>query len=61
MSDGNGSYSPITVIKQGLSYTNMLNGSERWGDYTGCQTRYNLPGWVWVNGSYSLVNHTTRT
>ncbi|MFM8951434.1 MAG: T9SS type A sorting domain-containing protein, partial [Bacteroidota bacterium] len=30
-------------------------------DYTGCQTRYNLPGWVWVNGSYSLVNHTTRT
>ena len=61
LSDGNGSYSPITVIKQGLSYTNMLNGNERWGDYTGCQTRYNLPGWVWVNGSYSLVNHTTRT
>ncbi|MFM7900870.1 MAG: T9SS type A sorting domain-containing protein, partial [Bacteroidota bacterium] len=61
LSDGNGSYSPVTVIKQGLSYTNMLNGSERWGDYTGCQTRYNLPGWVWVNGSYSLVNHTTRT
>ncbi|MFN5323551.1 MAG: T9SS type A sorting domain-containing protein [Bacteroidota bacterium] len=61
LSDGNGAYSPVTVIKQGLSYTNMLNGSERWGDYTGCQTRYNLPGWVWVNGSYSLVNHTTRT
>jgi len=39
----------------------MLNGNERWGDYTGCQTRYNLPGWVWINGSYSLVNHTTRT
>lgn len=61
LSDGNGSYSPVTVIKQGLSYTNMLNGNERWGDYTGCQTRYNLPGWVWINGSYSLVNHTTRT
>ncbi len=61
LADGNGSYSPVTVIKQGLSYTNMLNGNERWGDYTGCQTRYNLPGWVWVNGSYSLVNHTTRT
>ncbi|MGR6086963.1 MAG: T9SS type A sorting domain-containing protein [Arcticibacter sp.] len=61
LSDGNGSYSPVTVVKQGLSYTNMLNGNERWGDYTGCQTRYNLPGWVWVNGSYSLVNHTTRT
>lgn len=61
LADGNGSYSPVTVIKQGLGYTNMLNGNERWGDYTGCQTRYNLPGWVWVNGSYSLVNHTTRT
>jgi len=20
-----------------------------------------MPGWVWVNGSYSLINHTTRT
>lgn len=59
--DGAGLYSPLTFIKTGMSYTNMLNGNERWGDYTGCQTRYNMPGWVWVNGSYSLVNHTTRT
>jgi len=60
-SDGNGGYSNVKVIKNGVSYTNMLNGDERWGDYTGCQTRYNLPGWVWVNGSYSIANHTTRT
>lgn len=59
--DGNGVYSPLTFVKVGLSYTNMLAGNERWGDYTGCQTRYNIPGHVWVNGSYSLVNHTTRT
>ncbi len=59
--DGAGLYSPLTFIKTGMSYTNMLNGNERWGDYTGCQTRYNMPGWVWINGSYSLVNHTTRT
>ncbi|MDQ3050555.1 MAG: T9SS type A sorting domain-containing protein [Bacteroidota bacterium] len=59
--DGAGLYSPLTIIKTGMSYTNMLVGNERWGDYTGCQTRYNMPGWVWVNGSYSLVNHTTRT
>lgn len=59
--DGAGLYSPLTFIKTGMSYTNMLVGNERWGDYTGCQTRYNMPGWVWVNGSYSLVNHTTRT
>ncbi len=59
--DNNIDYSPLTVVKSGVSYTNMLVGNERWGDYTGCQTRYNLPGWVWVSGSYSLINHTTRT
>ena len=59
--DGNGVYSPITTVKTGVGYTNMLNGNERWGDYTGCQTRFNMPGWVWVNGSYSQINHTTRT
>jgi len=59
--DGNGVYSPLTTVKVGLGYTNMLAGNERWGDYTGCQTRYNIPGHVWVNGSYSLTNHTTRT
>ena len=59
--DGAGIYSPLTTIKNGMGYTNMLQGNERWGDYTGCQTRFNMPGWVWVNGSYSLVNHTTRT
>jgi Secretion system C-terminal sorting domain len=59
--DGSGLYSPVTTIKTGISYTNMLNGNERWGDYTGCQTRFNMPGYVWVNGSYSLSNHTTRT
>lgn len=59
--DNNTEYSPLTVVKPGVSYTNMLVGNERWGDYTGCQTKYNLPGWVWVSGSYSIVNHTTRT
>jgi len=59
--DGAGIYSPLTIIKTGLGYTNMLTGNERWGDYTGCQTRFNMPGWVWVNGSYSQINHTTRT
>lgn len=59
--DNNSEFSPLTVVKSGVSYTNMLVGNERWGDYTGCQTKYNLPGWVWVSGSYSIVNHTTRT
>lgn len=59
--DGNGDFSPLTVVKTGISYVNMLAGPERWGDYTGCQTKYNLPGWVWVSGGFSQANHTTRT
>ncbi len=59
--DGITTFSDMTTVKTGLSYTNMLTGNERWGDYTGCQTRYNMPGWVWMSGSYTQVNHTTRT
>jgi hypothetical protein len=39
----------------------MLNGNERWGDYMGCQRKYNQPGLVWISGQYGLANHTTRT
>jgi hypothetical protein len=59
--DDAGTYSGITTVYNGISYTNMLFGKERWGDYTGCQTRFNMPGVVWMNGSYSAFNHTTRT
>ncbi|HEX5003068.1 MAG TPA: T9SS type A sorting domain-containing protein [Bacteroidia bacterium] len=59
--DFNGDYSAVKSVKEGQGYTNMLAGIERWGDYTGCQTRYNMPGTVWMNGSYSIVNHQTRT
>ena len=59
--DNTGSYSGITTVQDGISYTNMLTGIERWGDYTGCQTRFNMPGVVWMNGSYTAFNHTTRT
>lgn len=54
-------YSPITIVKAGLGYINMLNGNERWGDYTGCQRKYNQPGFVWMSGGYTLAAHTTRT
>jgi hypothetical protein len=59
--DGNGNFSTHTIVRAGTSYTNMLVGNERWGDYTGCHTRYGIPGVVWVSGSYSITNHTTRT
>ncbi len=55
------SFSAHTVIRNGGGACNMLIGDERWGDYTGCQTRYNQPGFVWVNGSYTLFNGITRT
>ncbi|MBK7683134.1 MAG: T9SS type A sorting domain-containing protein [Bacteroidetes bacterium] len=55
------SFSTHTVLRQGTSACNMLIGDERWGDYTGCQTRYNQPGYVWINGSYTVFNGVTRT
>lgn len=54
-------YSTITNVKSGASFINMLNGMERWGDYTGNQTKYNEPGVVWMSGGYSLSSHITRT
>lgn len=54
-------FSPITIVKSGISYINMLAGNDRWGDYTGCQTKFNQPGTVWMSGGYALANHTTRT
>ena len=55
------SYSAPTNVRPGLAFTNMLIGDERWGDYTGCQTKYDQPGYVWMNGSYTIFNNTTRT
>lgn len=58
--DNNG-YSTAVTIRPGATFTNMLIGDERWGDYTGSQTKYNQPGYVWVNGSYTSIGNTTRT
>lgn len=47
------SYSDRLVLKEGEDYVDILFGTyERWGDYSGSQTVYNLPGTVWVSGSY---------
>jgi hypothetical protein len=59
--DGVNQFSGLSTIKAGQSYTNMLIGTERWGDYTGSQRRYNQNGFVWVSGGYTILNHTTRT
>lgn len=58
--DGN-QFSSLTVVKAGVGYINLLGTLERWGDYTGCQTKYNQPGYVWMSGGYALASHNTRT
>lgn len=59
--DGNGMYSPRTVVKAGLGYIDVLSGDERWGDYSGIQRKYDVGGTVWVNGMYGLAGHTHAT
>ena len=59
--DGAGQYSPYSIVKTGQGYINLLLGTERWGDYTGSQRKYNEPGIVWVSGGYGLSTHNNRT
>jgi hypothetical protein len=59
--DGINQYSPVTTVKQGQGYINILPGTERWGDYTGSQRKYNEPGIIWVSGGYGVTAHNNRT
>jgi hypothetical protein len=50
-------YSPRITIKQGTTLVNLLTGTyERWGDYSGSQTKYNEPWKIWAVGSYGKSN-----
>lgn len=50
-------YSPVITIKEGSSVVNLMTGTyERWGDYSGSQTKYNEPTKVWAVGSYGKSN-----
>jgi hypothetical protein len=63
-------YSERVSLKTGDSFINVLPGNtERWGDYSGSQRKYNEPGKVWLTGFfgsrrqmggpvYSLANYT---
>lgn len=59
--DGINQFSPITTVKAGLGFIDMLNGTDRWGDYTGNQRKYNEPGKVWISGGYGIAIHQNRT
>ena len=52
----NGEYSNIKRLKAGSSYVNVISGkTERWGDYSAAQPKYNQLGVVWVAGSYGYA------
>jgi hypothetical protein len=52
--DNSGNVSNMLPIKEGRSPVDMLIDSlERWGDYTTIQRKYNTPGVLWLNGSYT--------
>jgi hypothetical protein len=55
-SDAMGNYSARLNIKNGVSYVDVLSGTqERWGDYSGSQRKYNETGKVWMNGYYGYI------
>jgi hypothetical protein len=50
-------HSPLLKVKTGDSSIHVLNDTlQRWGDYTGSQPQWNLPGYVWIVGMYGKYN-----
>ena len=59
--NNNGELSDFTISKVGDNLINVLTtNSERWGDYTGCQRKYNSPGEVWTMGTFGLAAGARR-
>ena len=60
--DNEEEYSDIIEIKGGDSFINNLGGNiERWGDYAGCQRKYDEPGIVWTSGTFGAINNAGIT
>jgi hypothetical protein len=48
-----GNHSEPVFLKRGDGYINhLLSTTERWGDYSGIQRKYNAPGKVWMAGMW---------
>jgi hypothetical protein len=45
-------YSPLTNLKTGNTNIYVLWNTQRWGDYSGTQPKYNEPGKVWASGTF---------
>lgn len=52
---GNDKYSFPIVLKEGETNIDILTGSQRWGDYSASQPRYNKVGQVWAAGTYGKM------
>jgi len=51
----NNTYSDVTVLKEGEGVIDVMEGPDRWGDYTSIQVKYNEPQFVYFSGSYGKV------
>ncbi len=60
--DNTEDYSDPVEIKSGDSHIDNLGGNiERWGDYAGCQRKYNEPGVVWTSGTFGAISNRGTT
>lgn len=54
-------HSDIKGARAGTGYINILSGPDRWGDYSGIQTKYNSPGTVWSAATWGRSNNDPGT
>ncbi len=59
-SDAKDLYSPPIVLKKGDTPIRVLVSTQRWGDYSGSQPRYNKVGEVWTVGTFGKKIGITR-
>lgn len=61
--DNDRQHSEPVTIKEGLDYISMIpnEDTERWGDYSGNQRKYNEPGIVWCASSFGESNNDNDT
>lgn len=58
--DGSPLYSKPIVLKKGETPIRILVSTQRWGDYSGSQPKYNSVGEVWASGTFGKVVGTNR-
>ncbi len=56
-----GNYSSSIRLFSGTSFAQVSSNTERWGDYSGVQRRYNEPGRAWAAAFYARVIGTGIT